>query len=374
MKGGETMRQLKQLKVTHVSYVDKAANQTEFFLTKSADKPNFTKEVQLVTKADDPQKLVYGVVYAPDVKDSHGDFADAETIEKAAHEFMTNYQQIDKQHDFTTNAGQIVESYIAPVDMTFDETTIAKGTWVLVTKATDEIWENIQKGELTGYSLAGTADVEEVEKATKDIFDKNQTYRDMDSSLSAFRSATWSILDNYHQSDAEKLASIQSEITELSQLISSISPINKSNEQTTKQEKQGFAQTISAVVKSIFVPKNKGDEEMTPEELKKALGDALQPLADRLDAVEKATKKPEVDETDEGEDKKGKKDKKDEALDADAITKAVQAVVEPLNAKIEQLEKSRISNVQETNYQQAEEIEKSSVPGYVNEVFPITEK
>lgn len=367
MKGGETMRQLKQLKVTHVSYVDKAANQTEFFLTKSADTPNFTKEVQLVTKADDPQKLVYGVVYAPDVKDSHGDFADAETIEKAAHEFMANYQQIDKQHDFTTNAGQIVESYIAPVDMVFDETTIAKGTWVLVTKATDEIWENIQKGELTGYSLAGTADVEEVEKATKDIFDKGKTYRDIDSAISAFRSATWSIIDQYNASDADKLAGVQAEISELSQLISGIQPVTKSNE-TPKQEKQGFAQTISAVVKSIFVPKNKEDEEMTAEELQKALGDALQPFADRLDEIEKAAKAPKTDEPED----KGKKD--DETLDADAITKAVQAAVEPLNAKIEQLEKSRISNVQETNYQQTTEIEKSSVPGYVNEVFPITEK
>lgn len=369
------MRQLKQLKVTHVSYVDKAANQTEFFLTKSADTPNFTKEVQLVTKADDPQKLVYGVVYAPDVKDSHGDFADAETIEKAAHEFMANFQQIDKQHDFTTNAGQIVESYIAPVDMTFDETTIAKGTWVLVTKATDEIWENIQKGELTGYSLAGTAEVEEIEKATKDIFDKGKTYRDIISAISAFQSASWNILDMYQDTDAEKLAGIQSEISELSQLISSIQPVTKSNKQTDKQEKQGFAQTISAVVKSIFAPKNKEDEEMTHEELQKALNDALQPFADRLDEIEKATKKPEVDDPKEDEKNKKKKDEKDEKkLDTDAITKAVQAAVAPLNDKIAQLEKARISNVQESNYAEATVIEKSSVPSYVNAVFPVIEK
>ena len=31
-------------------------------------------------------------------------------IEKAAHGFMADYQQIDKQHDFTTNAGKVVES------------------------------------------------------------------------------------------------------------------------------------------------------------------------------------------------------------------------------------------------------------------------
>ncbi len=100
------MRKLENVLVTHVSYVDKAANKKSFFLTKSAEdlKPNFETEVKLVTKSDDPQKLVYGVVYEPDVEDVHGDFMDAETIEKAAHGFMADYQQIDKQHDFTTNA------------------------------------------------------------------------------------------------------------------------------------------------------------------------------------------------------------------------------------------------------------------------------
>lgn len=28
-----------------------------------------------------------------------------------------------------------------------------------MTKASDEIWEQIQKGEITGYSMAGTADI-----------------------------------------------------------------------------------------------------------------------------------------------------------------------------------------------------------------------
>ncbi|MGQ7174092.1 XkdF-like putative serine protease domain-containing protein, partial [Escherichia sp. R-CC3] len=40
-------------------------------------------------KSDDEEKrLVYGIVYEPDTLDAHGDFTDAETIEKAAHEFM----------------------------------------------------------------------------------------------------------------------------------------------------------------------------------------------------------------------------------------------------------------------------------------------
>lgn len=366
------MRQLKNVNVTHVSIVDKAANKKKFLLTKSDSEPTFETSVKLVTKADDPQKLVYGLVYEPNVEDAHGDYMDAETIEKAAHGFMENYQNIDKQHDFATEAGKVVESYIAPADMTIGENTIVKGTWMLVTKATDEMWEAIQKGEFTGYSLAGTAEVEDVQKRTKDIFDKGKTYRDVDSAISAFRSATWSILDNYQQSDADKIMEIQSEITELSQLIASIQPVAKKEEPTTKSEKQGFAQTISSVVKSIFTPNKEEDEEMNQEELKKVLGEALNPISNRLDALEKANKKEGVVEEPEEDTKDGKKKKKDE-MDAEVIAKAIADAVAPLSDKIEKLEKSRISNVTEQNYQ-TESVEKaSSVPSYVNDVFPVSE-
>lgn len=227
------MRKLENVKVTHVSYVDKAANKKQFFLTKSASEPTFETTVKLLTKSDDPQKLVYGVVYEPDVEDVHGDFMDAETIEKAAHGFMEEYQNIDKQHDFKTSAGKVVESYVAPSDMTVGDTAIAKGTWVLVTKATDELWESIQKGEFTGYSLAGTAEVEEVKKQT---------------AINSFQT-------------------------------------------TQPLTKQGLISTV----KSFFNLKKQEEVEMTQEELKKALGEAFAPINDRLEALEKATKDPEAD-------------------------------------------------------------------------------
>ncbi|MED3352997.1 XkdF-like putative serine protease domain-containing protein, partial [Bacillus thuringiensis] len=147
---------------------DKAANKKQFFLTKSADKrPIFQKKVDIITKSEDEQKLVYGVVYEPGVADAHNDFMTAEEIEKAAHEFMKEAQNIDTQHDFTAGAGEIVESYIAPDDLEINGTTIQKGSWVIATKASDEVWEKIQKGEITGYSMAGTAEVEDQEEVSK---------------------------------------------------------------------------------------------------------------------------------------------------------------------------------------------------------------
>ncbi len=349
-KGGDKMRKLENVKVTHVSYVDKAANKKSFFLTKAEGKPTFETAVKLVTKADDPQKLVYGVVYEPETEDAHGDYMDAETIEKAAHSFMEDYQQIDKQHDFTTSAGKVVESYVAPVEMIINDTTITKGTWVLVTKATDEMWEDIQKGEFTGYSLAGTAEVEEIKKQTKNNFNRRKTFRDVNAAIEAFQSAAWSILDNYSSDDADKVAEIQKEVSELSELIGTI--------QTTKAvTKQGVVNGI----KSFFsTKKSKEEHEMTEEELKKALGEALNPITERLQKLEDA-KNGEGELTDEEKKKKeeeaaAKKKVKKEAFTAEDITKAVQEAVAPLNEKVETLEKARFSNNQEQNY--TEQIEK----------------
>lgn len=351
------MRKLENVKVTHVSYVDKAANKKQFFLTKSASEPTFETTVRLLTKSDDPQKLVYGVVYEPDVEDAHGDFMDAETIEKAAHGFMEEYQNIDKQHDFKTSAGKVVESYVAPSDMTVGDTTIAKGTWVLVTKATDELWESIQKGEFTGYSLAGTAEVEEVKKQTTDNFNNSKMYRDINAALDAFRSATWNILDNYAVDDSTRIEGIRKEISELSALINSF--------QTTQPlTKQGLISTI----KSFFNLKKQEEVEMTQEELKKALSDAFAPINDRLEALEKAAKATNADPNADGKKKKVKTDGEEVALDAKAVAKAVSDAIAPMAGRLEALEKARISNANEII---SETVKKSETPSYVDALFPI---
>ena len=110
--------------------------------------------------------LLYGVVYEPLVKDAHDDFATADEIEVAAHNYLpramlnvehTTDQALEKADSV------VVESYIAPCDFklaadTDDDDTVKKGSWVLVTKLfTKELIEAVRKGEITGYSLEGTA-------------------------------------------------------------------------------------------------------------------------------------------------------------------------------------------------------------------------
>lgn len=353
-------RELKNVQVTHVSFVDKAANKKKFFLTKSADTPNFETEVKPVFKADDPKQLVYGVVYEPDVEDAHKDFMTATEIEKAAHGFMENYQNIDKQHDFETEAGKVVESYIAPADIKIGETTITKGTWVLVTKATDDMWESIQKGEFTGYSLAGTAEVQEIKKATQAIFDKNKVVRNLNTALDAFRSATWRIVDDYQLSDDEKVLQVQNEVVELTNLIGS-------TQITKSQEKQGLIETI----KSFFITQKSESEgeEMKKEEMLEVLKDAFAPINDRLTELEKATGKVKEDEMD----KKKKKDEEETDSTVETMKAAVAEAMGPISDRLEKLEKSRQSNVVEQSYSTETDVKKQAVPSYLDEIYPIVE-
>lgn len=340
------MRQLKNVTVTHVSYVDKAANKRSFLLTKADGKPNFTKQVKPLIKEDDPQKLVYGVVYEPDVEDSQGDSMGAAEIEKAAHGFMENYQQIDKQHDFTTHAGQVVESYIAPADMEIGTQTVTKGTWVLVTKATDEIWDAIQKGDYTGYSLAGQAEV--LEKSTKDDFAKYKPMNDIGTAMHALSSNVDDVMyDNSKYPDVtSKLTAILQEADEFKEVIQGISP--------NGVQKQG---KVTKALKSLFKP-NKEADEMEAKEMQELITKALEPVNSKLEELEKAGKEPEPAKPEENE-------------ETEAITKAVEAAVKPLNDRLETLEKARTSNkandVNVTKSQEGSE----DVPSYVEAAFPM---
>ncbi len=161
------MRKLKDVTIQFVSYVKKGANKKKFFLTKEdGNNSNFEFQVnRFLFEKNDPQRLVYGVVYEPGQEDSQGDIMDSEEIEKMAHNFLKDYRMIDKQHNYIPGAGEVVESYIVQDNFQKNGESIKKGSWILVTKASEEVWEEVQKGNFTGYSMAGWAkSIEELEE------------------------------------------------------------------------------------------------------------------------------------------------------------------------------------------------------------------
>lgn len=316
-------RELVNAKITHVSYVDKAANQKQFFFMKSDKQPDFQKEVKVLVKEADEQKLVYGIVYEPDTVDAHGDFMTAAEIEKAAHGFLKDAREIDKQHDFQGGVGEVVESYVAPADFEMNGETIKKGSWVLVTKASDEVWEQIKKGEITGYSMAGTA--ETIEKQEEKPVSQVKTDE----------KGLFNLLKNFFMGKQQQV--YEEPVTKAGRKFSA------SNLQEIKNAHTALGNLLSQV------ETEEGEEEMTSEEVTKSIQAALEPIEKRLADLEK----------EEGPKKKDKEKTEEEAeKEAEKLKKAISDAVQPLADRIEAIEKSRGTSKQ-TKESGSEQVQKS---------------
>ncbi|MCY7787327.1 XkdF-like putative serine protease domain-containing protein [Bacillus inaquosorum] len=316
-------RELVNAKITHVSYVDKAANQKQFFFMKSEKQPDFQKEVKVLAKEADEQKLVYGIVYEPDTVDAHGDFMTAAEIEKAAHGFLKDARQIDKQHDFQGGVGEVVESYVAPADFEMNGETIKKGSWVLVTKASEEVWEQIKKGEITGYSMAGTA--ETIEKQEEKPVSQDKTDE----------KGLFNLLKNFFVGKQQQ--SYEEPVTKAGRKFSA------SNLQEIKNAHTALGNLLSQV------ETEEEEEEMTSEEVTKSIQEALEPIKKRLETLEKEEelKKKDKEKTEEDVEKEGEK-----------LKKAISEAVQPLVDRIEAIEKSRGTSKQ-TEESGSEQVQKS---------------
>jgi hypothetical protein len=144
-------------KISFVSLVDKAANKKQFLITKSGDgAADFTTFGRII-KADADSHYVTGIVYEPMVEDTQGNYMTEEEITKAAYWFAKNGNQVDLQHCFEKCDGaSVVESYVAKCDMEIEGQKIKKGTWLMTMEISDDgVWDSIQKGDITGFSMGG---------------------------------------------------------------------------------------------------------------------------------------------------------------------------------------------------------------------------
>lgn len=176
-KKKKTFNYLKDIDVREVTLCKSPVQggSSKFSIIKSKDPLPALKEGQEnleffvpIIKSDKAKKLVYGYVLVPNedqfvsegkVEDSQGDIITHAEVEKAAHSFLKNMSdRIHKgsgtglQHIFFDDIGYPVESYVDT-----DGVHGRKGGWVVGTKITsDRVWDAIEKGEITGYSMGGT--------------------------------------------------------------------------------------------------------------------------------------------------------------------------------------------------------------------------
>jgi hypothetical protein len=148
----EKRRELgKDVIVAYLSLVGKPANRRGFVM-KSDDA--FECDGTLL-KYDEPKGLMYVTNYEPDVDDSQGDYASADTIQSWAHDFLKSARvsNVDYEHNYRPGYGSVVESFIKRGDDPMFA-GVKNGAWCAVIQLTDA-GKAIAKS-VGGISFAGT--------------------------------------------------------------------------------------------------------------------------------------------------------------------------------------------------------------------------
>ncbi|ATF11615.1 terminase [Brevibacillus brevis X23] len=388
---------LKDARITHISLVDKGANGKPFAIIKEEGKEPLQKDIR-ISKTDKSEQMVYGVVYEPDVEDAHGDQMTAEEIKKAAHGFMErqNTYNIDKQHDLDADKGYVLETYISPIDMTLGDQEIKKGSWVAGVKVTDaDTWEQIEKGEITGFSMWGVGKREKIEGASsdtddetvekgllhsiakaltrivkgdvKDKFERNKKNNDFWNAWSAFESTikryNWHT-DRYEfESDPEKAREAIQEFADIMQEILGASDIAKAlgkpPEQIAKagkklssarldKLKQAHTTITDLLAEVDDQTGNEEEEDVKPEDIQKAVTAAMAPITKQLTDLQS-----EVTELKKAEGGTGDEGQQTDPATA-ALTEAVAKALEPISKQMETLgnEVQLIKNARGSSQQQ----------------------
>lgn len=199
-------------KISFVSLVDKAANQREFIIAKAKDGEKSFATLGRIIKSDSELHHITGVVYEPMVEDAHDNYMTEEEIQKAAYWFAKNGDKVDLQHDFKEcDSCTVVETWVAKADFSIDDEPIKKGTWLMTVEiADDDIWEKVEKKEITGFSMGGIGkysttddDIEIVEKGGNAIMEQQPEKRGILKRLAeVFSTAGFDLVEKGEMKDA----------------------------------------------------------------------------------------------------------------------------------------------------------------------------
>lgn len=164
-------RRIKKANIKFISLVPKGANQLQ-----PVYKSDGSFKFDALHKFDDDKGELTSVVYAPNLRDSQGDIADADVVKQMAYDYVSNGAHIDIRHDekpLSKEKARIAESFIVQkTDERFHgwqdyngNDVELEGAWATVIKIDDpDLRKKYRDGEWAGVSMGGTAVVEQ-EKA-----------------------------------------------------------------------------------------------------------------------------------------------------------------------------------------------------------------
>jgi len=140
----------------------------------SGIKPDDEEEISIsksrhfvpIIKVAKDEQIVTGVALKTGVVDAQGDSIPDHVVKDAAYNFLASFNRTTKlgfmHKKFNVNF-QLLESYIAPQDLTINKKTIKKGWWVVTVKVLNsKVWKLIKEGKITGFSIGGKAKVKKI--------------------------------------------------------------------------------------------------------------------------------------------------------------------------------------------------------------------
>lgn len=116
-----------------------------------------------ILKANDEQRTVLGVVLQPETVDAQGDIYSEAVVEKAAENFLAKFNKATKlgyMHKNFNKRFELLQSFIAPMDMAIGNKVVKKGSWIMKVRVLDSgVWKLVKEGKIKGFSIGGKAKV-----------------------------------------------------------------------------------------------------------------------------------------------------------------------------------------------------------------------
>ena len=122
--------------------------------------------LELLHKADDEHRFTLGPWYIPNRYDAHGEWTDADELQKALWEYVkSGDRDIRLQHNKDIVAGEWLEAMSFPVPVTIgmnkaegsQQVTYPSGTVFLGVQWKPWAWELVKEGKIRGFSIGGAA-------------------------------------------------------------------------------------------------------------------------------------------------------------------------------------------------------------------------
>lgn len=136
---------------------------TEDETKKESDDP--IGKIAVVKATNDELMQATFVVMVPDEVDLHGDITSESEVRKACHNFNKFCRKANLFHMVETDTFDVVESYVAPVEMVIGERIVKAGTWLTTLQVHDDtLWSLIKSGDICSVSIGALAKVEELDE------------------------------------------------------------------------------------------------------------------------------------------------------------------------------------------------------------------